>query len=299
MKALQTLTLLFALAYLLPSYTQGQAKEPTAQDSVTYVIETRDGNSYEGVIVNSGAGYIILATQNIGTITIQFEDIEMLRRKGESTSTNYLEINPQQTRYLFAPTGYGLRKGEIYYQNVWLFINQFSLGITDYFSLGVGLVPIFIAGADGFPVWITPKVSFPVVKEKLHLSVGSLNGTVLGWDEHFGVFYSNLTVGSRQNNFSVGLGKAYQAYESLESNDWVEGVTINISGTVKVGKRASLMTENYITPSDVSYISVGGRHMVTRLSIDYGLVALFDEYSGGALPWLGITIPLSKKYSEK
>ncbi|MCB9270107.1 MAG: hypothetical protein H6561_11110 [Lewinellaceae bacterium] len=76
--------------------------------------------------------------------------------------------NTQSARYFFSPNGYGLHPGEAYYQNVWVLYNQVSFGITNNVSLGVGGAS-FPFGADATPVWMTPKVSVPVVRDKFQV----------------------------------------------------------------------------------------------------------------------------------
>jgi hypothetical protein len=54
-----------------------------------------------------------------------------------------------------------MNKGEGYYHNFMVFINQATYGVTDNISIGGGLVPLFLFGGLT-PVWITPKVSVPI-----------------------------------------------------------------------------------------------------------------------------------------
>jgi len=58
----------------------------------------------------------------------------------------------------------GLHKGEGYYQNIWVFWNQASFGVTENFSLGFGIIPLFLFGGEAgqySPIWVVPKLSYP------------------------------------------------------------------------------------------------------------------------------------------
>ncbi len=64
------------------------------------------------------------------------------------------------------------------------------MGVTNYFSIGAGIVPVFLFGGGATPVWITPKFSIPVVKDKFNVGAGALVGTVLGASgTGFGLLY--------------------------------------------------------------------------------------------------------------
>jgi hypothetical protein len=205
-----------------------------------------------------------------------------------------LVLNPQATRYFWLPNGYGLKKKESYYQNVWLFFNQVSVGLTDNFSIGAGMVPLFLFAGSPTPVWITPKVSFPVVKDKFNIGAGALAGTVIGLDESgFGLLYGLTTFGSRDKNFTLGLGWAY-------AGGTIANVpTISVGGMIRTGPRGYFLTENYFIGAGgetFGIISAGGRRIIKRISLDYGLflplAAGLDTFL--AMPWLGLTVPFGK-----
>ena len=129
------------------------------QDSTLYSIETSDGNEYIGKIISRDGDHITLLTDKLGEIKIFTRYIKSIKEISETSfkGGSYWFENPQATRYFWAPNGYGLKKGEAYYENVWIFFNQASVGITDNFSLGAGMVPAFIFSWAPTPVWITPK----------------------------------------------------------------------------------------------------------------------------------------------
>jgi len=106
----------------------------TSRDTLQYKIDTKDGNQYVGRIVSEDSIKTVMVT-NVGTITIPAGDIQSKSeiQVGQIRNGVLWFNNPQATRYFFAPNGYGLEKGEAYYQNIWLFFNQFVVGVTKNF----------------------------------------------------------------------------------------------------------------------------------------------------------------------
>lgn len=152
------------------------------QDTTVYRVETTDGNEFIGTIVSQDETQIILRTKEFGDITISKAAIKKMApiKVSQMKGGTYWFENPQSTRYFWQPNGYGLKKGEGYYQNVWIFFNQVSVGITDNFLIGAGIVPLFLFAGSSSPVWIAPKFSVPIKKDKFNMGAGALMGTVLG-----------------------------------------------------------------------------------------------------------------------
>lgn len=255
-----------------------------------------DGNQYIGQILERNSEFIRLKTEQLGEINIRVNDIkkiELIRRE-LMVGKEYWFTNPQSTRYFWSPNGYGLKKGEGYYQNVWILFNQFACGITNNISLGAGFIPLFLFAGAPTPVWITPKISIPVSKDKFNLGAGALLGTVIGEEgASFGLIYGITTFGTRDKNVSLGLGYG------LLDGELANMPAINISTMIRTGKRGYFLSENYIIPSDPTLVllSIGGRSIVQKVGIDYGLIVPFEEHMDTfvAIPWLGISIPFGQK----
>jgi hypothetical protein len=201
----------------------------------------------------------------------------------------------QSSRYFWSPNGYSLKKGEAYYQNIWVLYNQMGLGLSDHFSVGMGLMPLFLFAGAPTPVWITPKFSIPIVQDKFNLGVGALSGLVLGDNSiGFGIVYGLATYGSHDNNLTFGMGYGYA------DGSWARRPLLTLSGMARLGKKGYLMTENYILNfgSNAVIISViGGRSLIRKAGLDYGLALPLNAglSSFVAIPWLGITIPIESK----
>ncbi|MEI7830522.1 MAG: hypothetical protein WCI31_12175 [Prolixibacteraceae bacterium] len=260
-------------------------------------LETKDGNGYTGEIVVRDSSKVLFRSQNIGDLTIMQKDIKSLLAVDSTQikGDKYWFKNPQATRYFFSPNGYGLKKGEGYYQNIWVLVNSFAIGINDYISLGGGVLPTFLFAGAPTPAWITAKVSIPVSKDKFNLGAGVLTGSVLGEPKTgFGILYGLATVGSRDKNFSIGLGYGFSGQSMSQSP------MINLSGMYRVGSRSYLLTENYFLGGDSNSAMIlmfGARQIIKNAGLDYGLVIPAGNDIGSfiAVPWLGITIPIGKR----
>ena len=275
-------------------------KDLTAQiiDTADYQVETIDGNVFIGKITNSDSLSYIINTGEYGLITVKLNRVSKVFKLSsrDLSIKSYWHENIQSARYFWAPNAYGLKKGEGYYQNYWVLFNQVSYGFTDYFSVGIRIIPLFIFAGSPTPVWITPKLSIPIVKNKLNLGVGGLFGAVLGEEAGFGIVYGTATYGPRDKNISIGMGWGFAGEE------WASAPVINVSGIIRVGKKGSyIMTENYFIKFNqdeyLLLLSFGGRSLINALSIDYGLfLPLSNEFdSFVAIPWLGITVPFAKR----
>lgn len=268
------------------------------QDTVrNVVVITRDGNEFAGELLEETSAFVKLKTEVYGIVTIQKMNIKSMKDLGQDKIRDGVlwREHMQSTRYFWQPSGYGLKKGEAYYQNVWILFNQFSVGLTDHFLLGGGILPFFLFAGSPTPVWITPKGSIPVVKDKVNIGIGGLFATVIGdQDLNLGILYGSATFGPRDRNFTFGMGYGYSGGE------WASRPVFSANFLSRVGARGYFVMENYILDIDRQYgilSIIGGRSIIGRgAGLDYGLVFPFFPDIGTffAVPWLGITIPLGK-----
>ena len=126
----------------------------------TWIIETKDGNNYVGTIIYLQDS-IVQINASVGVLNIHKKNIRSIipLKQSEIVKGEFWPENPHSSRYFWGPSGYNLRKGEGYYQNTWIMLNQVSYGITKNISLGLGIIPLFLfgGGAESTPLWITPK----------------------------------------------------------------------------------------------------------------------------------------------
>jgi hypothetical protein len=256
-------------------------------------VETVDGNNFMGEIIKEDPLSIVLKTQSLGIITISRSNIRSLKEIDNSIIKDgvlWFE-NPQATRYFWAPNGFGLKKGEGYYQNIYVLWNQFAYGVTDNFSIGGGVIPLFLFSAGITPVFITPKFSIPIQKDKINIGGGALIGTVLGESgTSFGIVYGLTTFGTRDNNVSLSLGYGFAGEE------WAQSPLINISGMFRLSSRFYFLTENYfinIGGEGIGEIGLGGRWIINKAALDFifAIPVVPDMGTFIAIPLIGFTIP--------
>lgn len=267
------------------------------QDTLMVRIEMKDGNEFIGSVQNEDDTKIVLKTTTLGVITIQKSDIrhKEVVESGSLKDGKVWFANPQSTRYFWAPNSYGLKKGEGYYQNIYVFWNQFTYGLTDNFSVGAGVIPLFLLGGGPTPVFITAKFSIPVEKNKFNVGGGAIAGTVLGedLDGAIGILYGLTTYGTPDNNLSISLGYGFGGGELVSSP------LINVSGLFRISSRFYFLTENYYLNLDNEggvLLGLGGRWIIKRASLDFmlGIPVSPDMGTFIALPAIGFTIPFGK-----
>jgi len=302
MKA-QIVVVIIGISLFIVLTVKAQEKQDT---TVLYRIETIDGNEFSGMILYQDSTRLKLLTDNYGEITIRQADIKRKEALMQSQfkAGRVWYPNYQDTRYFWAPNGYGLRKGEAYYQNAWILYNQASVAVSNNFSIGGGMVPLFLFAGAPTPVWIVPKVSIPVISDKFNIGVGALAGVVISGEdfniEHpwFALLYGVGTVGSRDNNLSLGLAYGYAG------GGWAKKPIINLSVMLRASPKSYFLSENYyisIDDENIVIISLGGRTITRHIGLDYGLFVPFysDMEFFVAIPWIGITVPLGKGNKSK
>ena len=133
---------------------------------------------------------------------LKLPPLPTISKKVLSVSDSIAQINHHASRYIFAPSAYPISKGSFYYQNYDILLNDVQFGITDQLGMGVGYAfPLFM--------YLTPKYSMPLKKNHT-LAVGDIAGfsVFTGKDnmKWLNTIYGMYTLGSPQNNISLGLG---------------------------------------------------------------------------------------------
>lgn len=287
-RRVSVVSLLLVLAFGLfapPLWAQDESAGPVVR------VETTSGKVLIGRLVSETESEIVIEARGLGRVTIQRSNVASLTEVEADRIRDgaYWFENPQSTRHFFAPNALGLPKGRGYYQNTWILLNNVNVGVTDHFSMGAGIVPIFLFGADAVPIWVLPKVSVSVPNTKLHLAAGAVAGGVLGEDgESVGILYGASTVGTRDDNATIGVGYGY-ADGGLSDTP-----AITISGMTRIGRTTYLISENYVFPgSEASgIVSLGVRWAPENFAVDFALIRPVTDADGlVGIPWLGVTIP--------
>lgn len=289
----------FFIVFLMTLFSISVNGQIDKDSTLIYQIETLDGNVFVGKVVSSNESIIVLRTENFGTVEISRTNIRKMKEveKRDVIKGEVWPENPHASRYFYLPNGYGLKAGEGYYQNTWVLFNQVSYWFTNNFSMGVGMIPAFLFGARGAPVWFTPKLSFPLVKDKWSLGTGAIVGTYFGESSGsrpvVGMIYGVTTHGTRDKNFTAGAGFAFA------DDQWANTPIISLGGTIRTGRKHYFLTENYFFFGDGeagALLWLGGRFASRHLAVDYGgIIPAFPEMDRLIIiPWLSVTVPFGK-----
>ena len=232
-----------------------------------YIYEFRDGTVIIGTFVKDEGG-------NIYINDLQGEEVYlpkvMVAQTHEVTDDNlrggeYWFPNLHDSRYFFSPSGFGLKEGEGYINNIYWLVWQFQYGVTDDLSLGGG-TSIF-----GLPTTLNAKYSFNL-RENLNMATGYFWVGSLFWDidddrTAISMPFAVITRGSKENNITFGLG--YNLSSTLYDDssdgyydvdpygntiyiqeeakyDYLERVTLNFGATFRTSRRFSFIAEAWV-----------------------------------------------------
>jgi hypothetical protein len=242
-----------------------------------YKIEMNDGSEFVGNFLQRNSTLISIKTASIPKIDLPIKEITKISEVATTDFNKgvYWFPNPNSTRYLFGPSAFNLKKGEGYYQNTYIFLNSFNVGVSSNISIGGGLEFLSTFG-EGKPIfYVTPKVTFKITD---NLRVGSgfiyLSIPELGINNDkrvgSGVVYGISSYGSADHNFTVGMGWGF-----LEG-DFKSKPVITISGMTRIARKAALITENWFIPDD-NYgfnclFSYGIRFFGEKIAVDLAFI---------------------------
>ncbi len=281
------------------------------QEALVIEAEMKDGTTIIGTLVEDNETHLILDSKTIGRVSIDKMKIRFYNRvlKNLQAQENGWFENPNATRNVFSPTGYGLRRNEGYYQNFMLGINQVSYGITDRFTIGLTLEAFTLLASTGgniSPAFaITPKYSIPVKKDVYNIGVGAMIVNLPHTDQLFdwNLLYVVNTFGSRDRNVSVGV--AYGLKEGTLANR----PTFTLAGTFRISPKLSLITENWFIPErdgSQAFNLFGIRITGKKVSWDFSVIGTKIDngfksesyYLLIPIPIVGVTFPFGKGWTS-
>lgn len=192
--------------------------------------------------------------------SVAISNDEGMRITAPLNKINVFEINPMQTPYrgygrslMYLQTGFNMEAGSREYRNIMLGINIVSIGVTDHFSMAVGLVTIL------------PYADFKLSKDigkYVHYSAGAylfvpfsggIHGAVsLGTPDYF----LNL---SYLRNFDIPSFDTDSKFESF-----------GFGASIRIGPRSRFFAEYNIMPAP---------------SNNYGYDSFYEKGYGNAFTW--------------
>jgi hypothetical protein len=273
---------------------QGQAQTTIESQSEAVVerfvrVVMNDGSVKMGQLLSDTPDVIYLDTRNLGKINVpkylvaQMMDLTASEydRLSISRAARNTRINPQSSRYFFAPSGIQLKRGEGYFQSN-IALNSVSIGVTDNITVG-GLLSFIGAGA-----------SLKIGKEiapNVHASFGGIGfkDYVGELDRPVGLVFANITWGTEDRNLTVNIGTGTKFENSTTPITWgvsdsivydygytsyeytiteyeeesVRPLLLNVSGMAQISDFKWLISENYFIRSVRNSTLVTNAPMVT------------------------------------
>ena len=262
-----------------------EVKNITPTDtSKIFKVELTDGSIFFGNIKSKDSLSLFIKTNSIPNLEIPKSKIRSIVEVEKENFKNgtYWFPNSNATRYLFGPSAFSLKKGEGYYQNTYLVLNSFNVGITNNISVGGGIefISTFVSLAlgDFNPIFfVTPKISFKASKN-VHAGGGILYANTPSFTGNgrngLGIVYGIGTYGNADHNLTGGIGWGFV------NREFSERPIVTVSGMTRISKKTALVTENWFIPTDNYYnlYSYGIRFFGEKIAIDLAFINSKDIY---------------------
>ena len=257
------------------TYIFGKIIQSERKPADQYKIELLDGTQLTGKILYEHDSIIVLELVDLGELSLHKSKIDKLIPidAPSSLKKSLWFSNPHATRLLFAPTAIPLKKGEGYYQNIYIVGNMFNYGVLDNLSIGAGFDFITMFGTpsgEWNPILnFNAKTGFKV-HNNVHIGAGAIYVTQLN-NFSAGLPYALGTFGSYNSNFTSGVGWGF-VDETFEEKPF-----IMLGGMIRCSEKIWFITENWITPlgeNEQYYLAVsyGLRFSGKRMCVDLAFI---------------------------
>ncbi|MEO6167126.1 MAG: hypothetical protein ABIO46_00075 [Chitinophagales bacterium] len=287
---LPSITICFTVLLLTFSFGYGQvtSHKSSQYDSVTLITLT-DGSTLIGNIMEQYDSIIILETKNIGRVTLAAGNVKQIQTVAASNfkEDGYWFPNSNATRYLLSPSGFNLRKGEGYYQNTYLLFNAAYVGVSKNVSIGGGFEFFSLFAGHNPMLFLNTKAGFKVA-EKVNLAAGILYVRIpqfSSWGENPPadndvMMYGLGTYGTPDNNITLGVGYGL----NLNRGECMKKPVFSISGMTRVGRKVSLISENWLVPGEKQSVPTSPDFETTatyplHLFVTYGVRFMGEKVS--------------------
>ncbi|HMQ07464.1 MAG TPA: hypothetical protein PKC30_09200 [Saprospiraceae bacterium] len=200
------------------------------------------------------------------------------------------EIAYLQDRYFLFSSAIPMDKGDIYYRNMNVFFNAFSIGVTSNFSIAGGFETLTLLAGEFPTVFIAPKFNVPVTKN-VYLGVNSIS--YFRSEFFVSALFGNATIGNESYNINLGIGFGIDGIESVSSAFYT------LSGIAKISNKVSLMAElisvDAFNDFFSSFVSLNARIKLRGdIFLDVGFIRIGEFDGTFNLPTVGIALPISK-----
>ncbi len=260
-------------------------------DSVLYSITLKDEQVLTGYIHSYGDSTVTIKMVFGGLIVLDnivIESIEKDERIQKRGKGALWHDDPNKTRYLYSPSAFMMKSGEISFSQKELLFSSVGYGITDYFNIQAGAAIPFWFAEDGFN-WILAGKLGTQLWEYLHISGGMQAFVIDELKNAIGLPFATVTIGDEDRNFSFNGTLPIKLGD--DSSDFGDLKSYSFSGKVRVSKRVAFVSESWLLlngDDDIPFItSIAIRILGKNLSTDIGAVII--EGLDFPLPWLDVT----------
>lgn len=283
--------LVFLFACITNAFGQ-QDDVPGEKDSIIIIQENE--RWMEGIHAGVAKNAVLLQRWNgtldtipIGSIKHIFpwtDDPQERRRIERKTSLRHTWMYPNYHRYVGSGNYLPLKAGQGYVSNTMLTALGFRMGLTDEFSIGVGVEPIsflFSNGPRDFGMAsISPRFSININE---NWYVGATLSYVVNmgqWFDNAGDYFVGLvgaTYGNHVGNFTFNTGWINKDGSNIRLP------AFTLSGMIKADHRRSFVTDNILLPTGNNryspILSFGFRNDVGKRvgnkRVSFGMVAVY------------------------
>ena len=255
----------------------------------------RVGEKIEIVLIDGSMIKGLLVAEDLTSYTVEVDGERVVIPKNKIKDDGFIasidneigDYTDYADQYFAMPSALPVGKGNSYYRNIDLFVNIFSFGLTDNFSLNAGAesVSLFAGQVPGFI--LTPKFSIPI-SEDLHIGIGS---TSFIFNSEVGTTgFANITLGDVSRNVTLGVNFG------VGDPDFLERPIFSLGYMFPLNKKVSLYGE-FVYVSDISNNSDVLFDVALRIknkqgwAFDFGFISTFEGIGFGAIPAITAIIP--------
>lgn len=256
--------------------------------NIEYIVITKsDGKIVKGVFKEMTSREITYFS-NGEYYTINRDDIIDFNISDDWSTTSSTDTNGKDysDQYLLFQSALPAGKGNNYFRNYDLVVNQVTVGVSDQFTFSGGFESISLFVNEGAPIiFFTPKFSFG--QDNIHFSVSTtafINGS-----DFVGLANGHMTIGNRKNNLTLGLSLAYTGSEVADE------IVVSLSGMISLNQKLSI-TSDLMSVNEVGilFFDTGIRYIASNgIGLDASLLYVLDVDT--RIPVIGLTFPFSSK----
>jgi hypothetical protein len=273
-----------------PAPAAPNTQNAATNDPPLATVHLKDGQTLRGRILSRDQGGLVLDLGGGARANVPKDQIDEVLEDRPGARPEW-RPDANRTRYLYSPSGFMLHGGEVYFSQTELAFSSVNVGVTDFFTLGIG---------SAIPALFVPEGANFVVAAKVGGSIGDYvhvaGGTQVfvlpstGSGGAVGFLFGTVTLGTPDAHIGVSVGPPF----ATSSNRTELGTALlSVSGNLRVANSLALVTENWFAPG---FYTSGETPMINafavrvlgdHISVDLGLVHVTN--AGFPVPWLDFT----------